>query len=60
LVVEHLARVTQTGDMDPRLFQLLISARQARQRLTGIELVAVGRDSTDQIEHVEFRSRMTE
>src|SRR5882762_9683171 len=34
LFVEHLARVTQAADMDPRLFEILIPARQALCRFT--------------------------
>jgi hypothetical protein len=55
LVVEHLARITQTAYVDPRLFEILSPARQAVCGLTGfVVTVALACDSTGQIEHVEF------
>ena len=60
LLVEHLARITQTGDVDPGLFEILIPARQALHRLTGFILLAPARYSPDQIEHVEFGRGMAQ
>ncbi|MGA8570435.1 MAG: hypothetical protein WB580_21790 [Candidatus Binataceae bacterium] len=60
MLVEHLARITQIGDMDPRLFELFSSARQPWSRLTGFVLLAMGGNSTHQIEHVEFDAGMTQ
>ena len=60
LLVEHLARITQTADMDPGLFEILIPARQALRGLTGFFVIALAPDSSRQIEHVEFNPRMTQ
>ena len=60
LLVEHLARVTQTADMDPCLFEILIPARQALLGLTGFVIIALACDSSCQIEHVEFDPGMTQ
>jgi hypothetical protein len=60
LLIEHLARITQTTDMYPRLFEFLIPARQALLRLTGFVIIALARDSTRQIEHVKFGPRMAQ
>ena len=60
LLVEHLARVTQTADTDPRLFEILIPARQAVCELPGFIIIALARDSSSQIEHVEFGRGMTQ
>jgi hypothetical protein len=60
LVVEHLARITQTADVDPRLFEILSPARQAVCGLTGFVIIALACDSTRQIEHVEFHRGMTQ
>jgi hypothetical protein len=60
LIVEHLARVAQAGDMDPGLFEILIPPRQALHRLTGFILFVLACNSPDQIEHVEFGRRMTQ
>ena len=57
LLVEHLARVTQTADMDARLFEILIPPRQAACGLTGFVILALACDSTRQIEHMEFDRR---
>jgi hypothetical protein len=54
LVVEHLARITQTAYVDPRLLEILRPARQAVCELTGFVVIALACDSTGQIEHVEF------
>jgi hypothetical protein len=54
LFVEHLARITQTADMDPRLFEILIPARQALLGLTGFVTIALAGDSSRQIEHMKF------
>jgi hypothetical protein len=59
LIVEHLAGITQTADMDPRPFEILIPARQAMSRVTGFVL-ALAADSTRQVKHVEFSSRMAQ
>jgi hypothetical protein len=60
LLVEHLARITQTADMDSRLFEILIPARQAACGLTGFVIIALACDSSRQIEHVEFSLWMTQ
>jgi hypothetical protein len=60
LLVEHLARVTQTPDMDPRLFEILRPVRQAARGLTGFVIIALACDSTCQIKHMEFDRRMTQ
>jgi hypothetical protein len=60
LLVEHLACVTQTADMHPRLFEIRVPARQSLHRPTGVVILDVVGDSSDQIEHVEFSPRMTE
>ncbi len=60
LLVEHLARVTQTADMNSRLSELLISARQAVRRLTCLVLLALACNPTSEIEHVEFGRWMTQ
>ena len=60
LLVEHLARITQTADMDSRLFEILIPARQAACGLTGFVIIALPRDSSREIEHVKFDPRMTQ
>src|SRR5216683_5095019 len=59
-VVEHLARVTQTADMDPRLFEILVPARQAVCGLPGFMIMVLARDSSSQIEHVEFDGGMSQ
>src|SRR5208282_587084 len=59
-VVEHLARVTQTADTDPRVFEILIPARQAVCGLPGFIIIALARDSSRQIENVEFGRGMTQ
>jgi hypothetical protein len=41
LLVEHLARVTQTRDMDPGLFEILFPARQAMCGLTRFIIIAL-------------------
>ena len=60
LLVEHLARVTQTADMDPSLFEILVPARQAVRGLTGFIILALACNSSSQIEHVEFDRGMTQ
>jgi hypothetical protein len=60
LVVEHLARITQIADVDPRLFEILRPARQAECRQTGFITIALACDSTRQIEHVEFGRRVAQ
>ncbi|MGD0119750.1 MAG: hypothetical protein ABSD30_16910 [Candidatus Binatus sp.] len=54
LIVEHLAGVAKTADMNACLFEILIGVRQATRRLAGVVLVALAGDSARQIEHVEF------
>jgi hypothetical protein len=46
--------------MDPRLFEIPIPPRQAVPRLTGFVLLAMARNSTHQVEHVEFGRWMTQ
>ena len=41
LLVEHLARVAQTGDMDSGLFEILFPTRQAMPGLTGFVRLAL-------------------
>ena len=60
LLVEHLACVTQTADVDPRLFEILSPVRQAVRGLTGFVILALACDSTRQIEHVKFGRGMTQ
>ena len=60
LLVEHLARVTQTSDMDPSLFEILIPARQTMRGLTGFVIIVLACDSSRQIEHVKFGRGMTQ
>jgi hypothetical protein len=60
LFVEHLARITETADMDPRLFEILIAARQALRVLTGFVIIAPACDSACQIKRVEFGARMAQ
>ena len=60
LLVEHLARITQTADMDPGLFEILIPARQALRGLTGFIIIALACDATGQIQHVKFDPGMTQ
>ena len=59
LIVEHLARVAETADMNACLCEFLIGPRQAC-RLARFVLVALARDSARQIEHVEFGRGMTD
>jgi hypothetical protein len=59
LLVEHLARIAETADMDPGFFELLISARQTARGLSGFVIIALPGDSSGEIEHVKFDSRMT-
>src|SRR5438552_5393922 len=59
MLVEHLARITQAGNMYPCLFELFGSPRQALCRLTDFVL-ALACDSSRQIEHVEFNAGMTQ
>src|SRR4029077_11733092 len=46
--------------MDPRFFELLISARQAACGLSAFVIIAPPRDSSGEIEHVKFDPRMTQ
>ena len=59
LLVEHLARVAQAGDMDPCLFEIFSSSGQALRRLIGSDFVlrAWPAIPPSQIEHVEFDRR---
>jgi hypothetical protein len=59
LLVEHLARITQTAYLDSRLFEILSLAGQALGGQTGLVILTACK-STRQIEHVEFNPRMTE
>src|SRR6266851_4874275 len=54
LLVEHLARITQTADMDPRSFEILGSARQTLLGLTVRVIVALACDTSRQIKDMEF------
>jgi hypothetical protein len=45
LLVEDLARITQTADMDACLFEILIPARQTLSP-AGFVILTVARDST--------------
>jgi hypothetical protein len=58
-LIEHLVGVTQSRDMDSRPFEILIQSRQAVRRMTGIVLLALARNSSLQVEHVEFSAGMT-
>src|SRR6267378_3781898 len=60
LLVEHLARITQTGDMDPCLLELFVAPRQAVRRPTCFVLLALACHSPHQIEHMEFDRGMTQ
>src|SRR5690349_20639615 len=60
LIVEHLTRVTQPGDLDPCRFEILATPRQSLDRLTAFVLFALACNSTEQIENVEFCVRMTQ
>jgi hypothetical protein len=60
LLVEHLPRITQTADMDPGLFEILVPTRQAVRGLTGFIIIALACDATDQIKHVEFDPGMAQ
>jgi hypothetical protein len=44
-LVQHLARDTQIRDMDARLFEIFVSARQAVHRLTRFVIPALAADS---------------
>jgi hypothetical protein len=59
LLVEHLARITQTADMNACLFEILIPARQTLS-LPGFVILTVASDSTRQIEHMKFGARMAQ
>ncbi len=54
LIVEHLARVAESGDMDAGLLEVLITARQTLRRLAAFIFVVTAGDSSDEIEHVEL------
>jgi hypothetical protein len=60
LLVEHFACVAQARNMNPCLFEILISSRQTMHRLTGFVPLALGCNSSVQVEHVEFCVRMTQ
>jgi hypothetical protein len=53
-LAEHLARIAQTADMDPRLFEILVTARQAGFGPAGFVIAPLARFSSRQIEHVKF------
>lgn len=59
MLVEHLARITQAADVDARLFEILIPARQPLGR-AGFVILTVARDSTRQIEHMKFGAGMAQ
>jgi hypothetical protein len=46
--------------MDPRHFEILVPARQAVCGLPDFITIALARDSSSQIEHVEFDRGMTQ
>jgi hypothetical protein len=46
--------------MDPRLFEILIAARQAMPELTGFVIIALAGDSASQIKHMEFDPGMAQ
>jgi hypothetical protein len=52
----RLACVAEGGDIDPRLFELVIAARNPLFRF----VLAPVRHSSDEIEDVEFNARMAE
>jgi hypothetical protein len=60
LLVEHLARISETADMDPRLFEILIAVRQVLRRSSGFIIAALACDSSRQIEHMKFGARMAQ
>src|SRR6202022_59060 len=44
-LIEHLARIIQTADVDPRLFEILSPMWQAAWGLTGFVIIALACDS---------------
>src|ERR1700722_16841481 len=52
--------LAQPADMDPRLFEILIPTWQAVRGLTGFIMIALARDPSCQIEHVEFDPGVTQ
>ena len=59
MLVEHLARVAQAADMNARLFEILISARQTLG-LIAFVILARACDPSGQIEHMKFGAGMTQ
>jgi len=59
LLVEHLAGITQTADMNACLFEILIATRQIRCPARFV-IPTLARDSTCQIKHMEFGRGMTQ
>jgi hypothetical protein len=47
-------------DTEQRLFEILVAPRQSLRRTTGFVILALIRDSTHRIEHVEPRRKMTQ
>ena len=60
LIVKHFARVAQAADMDACLFEVIVAARHAARQPTGFVIVAIARNSADQIQHVEFDRGMAQ
>ena len=58
LIVEHLARVAQSGDMDSCLLERFISPLQAAVGRTRVVVLASARNPTKEIEHMKFNPRM--
>ncbi|MFZ2060724.1 MAG: hypothetical protein WAU82_06915 [Candidatus Binatus sp.] len=60
MLVEHLARITQTADMNACLFEILVSARQAPLGLIDSVIIALAGNATGQIKHVKFDPGMAQ
>jgi len=58
--IEHLARIAEATDLDPRLREIFITPRQTLRRLAVFLLVMPACNSSNQIEYVEFDRRMPE
>src|SRR5580658_876003 len=60
VLIEHLARVTQTRDLNARLVEVVIHPRQAMRGAIRLARVALARAPPSQIEDVEFGRGMTQ
>ena len=60
MIIEHLARIAQTAEMDACLFEVVVSARQAARQLFDFVFFVLACNSADQIEHVELNCGMTQ